>query len=84
MSAPWVRGLQVPGMGDAEDLILLRERYERALASYETIVSVLNRHIVRRTSASAEELQRLREAKEALDDARRSYLETWKRQQDRS
>ena len=71
-------------MGDAEDINLLRERYERALVSYETACSVLNRHLLNLATASAEELQRAREAKAVLDDARRSYLDAWKRQRDTS
>jgi hypothetical protein len=71
-------------MGDAEDIDLLRERYERALASYETACSVLNRHLLDLTRASAEEMQREREAKAVLDDARLAYLDAWKRQRDSS
>ena len=66
-------------MGDAEDLILLREDYQRALASYEGISAVLNRHFLHRSRASPAELQSEREARAVLADARRAYLKAWKR-----
>jgi hypothetical protein len=64
-------------MGDAEDLNLLRERYERAIAGYEAMCSTLNRQLLAGTRASPEDLQRERETKAALDAARRSYLDAW-------
>ena len=69
-------------MGDAEDIYLLRARYEQALARYEVASSVLNRHVLNRTLANADELQRERDARAVLDSARRSYLEAWKRERD--
>jgi len=66
-------------MGDAEDLILLRETYQRALASYEGISAVLNRHFLHRSRASPEELQLEREARAVLAAARHAYLDAWKR-----
>ena len=64
-------------MGDAEELDLLRARYERAMAGYEAVCSTLNRQLVAGARASHEDLQREREAKVALDAARRSYLDAW-------
>jgi len=69
-------------MGDAEDLILLRDTYQRALASYEGICAVLNQHFLHRSRASPEELQREREARALLAEARHAYLEAWKRESD--
>ncbi len=56
---------------------LLREKYEKALTSYEAISSALNRHLREGTSPTSAELQQEREARAALDAARRAYLEAW-------
>jgi hypothetical protein len=64
-------------MGDAEELNLLRERYERALASYEAVCSVLNKRLAGGTQPSAKELEHERDARVALDAARRAYLDAW-------
>ena len=64
-------------MGDAEELNLLRARYEQALASYEGVCSALNRHLRSATRPSPEELQRERDARAALELARSAYLEVW-------
>jgi len=69
-------------MGDAEDIHLLRARYEQALARYEVASSVLNRHVLNLTRVSADELQREQDARAVLDSARNSYLEAWKRERD--
>ena len=66
-------------MGDAEDLTLLRDKYQQALASYEAICVVLNRHLLHRTRATPDELLREREARTVLADARHAYLDAWKR-----
>lgn len=64
-------------MGDAEELKLLRDGYEKALASYEAIASVLNRHFVGGRRPSEIELQRERDARAELDRARRLFLDAW-------
>jgi hypothetical protein len=64
-------------MGDAEELDLLRARYELAMAGYEAACSTLNRQLVAGVGATQEDLQRERQAKVALDAARRSYLDAW-------
>jgi hypothetical protein len=64
-------------MGDAEELSLLRERYERALAHYEAVCSVLNLHLAAGTQPSAEDHDNERVARVALDAARRAYLDAW-------
>ena len=61
----------------AEESDLLRETYEQALAGYEAVSSALNRHLVAGTRPSAEDLQRERDARAALELARRSYLDAW-------
>ena len=70
-------------MGDVEDLTLLRETYQQALARYEAVSAVLNRHLLLRSRASADELQRERDARAVLVDARRAYLAAWKRESER-
>ncbi len=65
-------------MRDAEELDLLRGKYERALGSYEAVVAMLNRHLAAGTGASAEDLRRERDARAVLETARREYLEAWK------
>lgn len=69
-------------MGDAEDLILLRQEYERALASYESICSILNRYMLTGARASSQELERERDARDRLEAARQVYLERWRRARD--
>jgi hypothetical protein len=64
-------------MGDAEELNLLRETYERALVSYEAVCSTLNRQFAAGMRPSAEELEQERNARLELDAARRAYLEAW-------
>ena len=64
-------------MGDAEDLSLLRQQYEQALARYEAVCSALNRQLAAGTAPSAEAEEREREARAVLDVARRSYLDAW-------
>jgi hypothetical protein len=64
-------------MGDAEDLDLLRETYERALASYEAVCAALNRHLLAGTHPGPDEVQRERAARAALETARRAYLDAW-------
>lgn len=65
-------------MGDA-DLNLLRIAYEQALSGYDVACSALNRHVIARTRASPEELQRQKDARAVLDAARRKYLAAWTR-----
>jgi hypothetical protein len=65
------------GMGDAEDLDLLRETYERALASYEAVCAALNRHLLAGTRPSPGDIQRERDARATLEAARRAYLDAW-------
>jgi hypothetical protein len=64
-------------MGDAEELNLLREAYEHALGSYEAIALALNRHLAAGTRPSAAELQRERDARAQLEQARRLFLDAW-------
>ena len=64
-------------MGDAEDVNLLREAYERALATYEGICSTLNCRLIAGTRPTAEDLQRERDAKAVLATARHAYLQGW-------
>ena len=64
-------------MGNAEDLHLLRETYEQALANYEAVCSALNRHLAGGERPSTQALQREQEARVVLDAARRSYLDAW-------
>jgi len=64
-------------MGDAEELNLLRETYEHALASYEAACSAINRHLVAGTRPRSEDLQREQDARAVLDAARRLYLDAW-------
>jgi multidrug resistance efflux pump len=64
-------------MPDVEELDRLRIAYEQALATYEGISSALNRHMLLRTQPSAAELQREREARAQLDQARRCYFDAW-------
>jgi hypothetical protein len=66
-------------MGDAEDLNLLREAYERALASYEAVSSVLHRRLLAGTHPAREDAQREQDARAALEKARRAYLDAWMR-----
>ena len=65
-------------MGVLEEPNVLRETYEQALACYEAVCSALNRQLVAGTRPSAEDLQRERDARAALELARRSYLDAWK------
>jgi hypothetical protein len=62
-------------MGDAEELNLLRDNYEHALAGYEAVCSALNRHLIAGTPPGAADLARERDARILLDTARRSYLD---------
>jgi hypothetical protein len=62
-------------MGDAEELILLRDKYEHALASYEAVCLELNRHVIAGTRPSSADVARERDARMLLDTARRSYLD---------
>ena len=64
-------------MGDAEELHLLRERYERALARYEAIALALNRHLATGTRPGEAELQRERDARADLERARSLFLDEW-------
>ncbi len=64
-------------MGDAEELSLLRERYERALARYEAVCSVLNLHLAAGTQPTVEDFGNERDARVELDAARRAYLDAW-------
>jgi hypothetical protein len=64
-------------MGDSEELKILRDSYEQALAGYEAICSVLNRCILAGTRPRTEELQREEDARAVLDVARRTYLDAW-------
>jgi hypothetical protein len=64
-------------MGDDEDLNVLRETYERALARYEAVSSALNRQLLAGTPPRPEDIQCERDAKAALDIARRAYLGAW-------
>jgi hypothetical protein len=66
-------------MGDAEELNLLRETYERELASYEAVCLSLNRRLLAGKPPTPEDMQRERAAKAALDTARRAYLSVWAR-----
>jgi hypothetical protein len=65
-------------MGDSEDLVLLRGKYERALTNYESVCAALNHHLRAGTTPSAEEIRREREIRAALELARHEYLEAWK------
>ncbi len=47
------------------------------MAGYEAACSTLNRQLVAGVGATQEDLQRERQAKVALDAARRSYLDAW-------
>ena len=64
-------------MGDAEDLNLLRVRYEQALSSYEAVCSELNQYLRVGTQPMSADLKREEEARAALEAARRLYLDTW-------
>jgi hypothetical protein len=62
-------------MGDAEELKLLRDDYEHALASYEAVCLELNRYLIAGTRPDAADLARERDARVLLDTARRAYLD---------
>jgi hypothetical protein len=62
-------------MGDINELTLLREKYEQALASYEAVCSALNRHLRAATDPSPEQLQRELNGRAALQTARDAYLD---------
>jgi hypothetical protein len=62
-------------MGDAEELTLLRDNYEHALASYEAVCLELNRYLITGTHPSSADITRERESRMLLDTARRSYLD---------
>lgn len=64
-------------MGEADDLTLLRERYEQALTAYEAVCSQLNRKLIAGMQPGSEDLQREREARATLDSTRRAYLDAW-------
>jgi hypothetical protein len=63
-------------MGD--ELEFLRQVYEQALASYESVCLALHRHMHARTPPTPAEIKLEQEAKAALDTARRAYLDAWK------
>jgi hypothetical protein len=62
-------------MGDAEELTLLRDNYEHALASYEAVCLALNRYLITGARPSSADITREREARMLLDTARRAYLD---------
>jgi hypothetical protein len=61
-------------MGDAEELNLLRDNYEHALASYEAVCLAFNRYLIAGTRPSSADVACERDARLLLDAARRSYL----------
>jgi hypothetical protein len=64
-------------MGDAEELNLLRKRYEQALASYEGVCSALNRKLLAGTRPGSADVQREQDARAVLETARRLFLDAW-------